>query len=228
MYQEQREKTETMEKAVFLTLRKAILAGYLFPGEKLLESDLSEKIGISRTPIRAAILRLEKEQLVVTTPQKGATVIRLSSAQVEEGYILTGVLQGFATYLAFPHLNEQLVSEMEAIDLEMKSEQVLDRYAEWLRKNRAFHDILVSNSGNSTLIYMIRNNAGRLTRYWYLACSLGLLKTSNLYHSRIIEEIKNGNAERLRSIVEEHFSQTGRDIRAYLDRTGRAVRSTLA
>jgi DNA-binding GntR family transcriptional regulator len=95
---------------VFLALRKAMLAGYLFPGEKLLENELAEKIGISRTPIRAAMLRLEKEQLVITTPQKGATVIKLSPAQVEEGYILMGVLQGFAAYLALPNLDLKMIS----------------------------------------------------------------------------------------------------------------------
>jgi DNA-binding GntR family transcriptional regulator len=219
LFEEERKRTETLEKAVFLALRKSILAGYLFPGEKLLENELAERIGISRTPIRAAILRLEKEQLVVTTPQKGATVIRLSPAQVEEGYVLMGVFQGFAAYLALPNFNRQMISKMEALHSEMNSEELLEKYRDWLRKNNEFHSIFINASGNLALTEMIRSNLGRLTRYWYLACSFGFLKKSIHYHSRIIQEIKRGDADGLRKIVEEHFFESGKDIRAHLERT---------
>ncbi|GEM_PF-4375365 len=219
LFEEERKKTNTIEKAVFLALRKAILSGYLFPGEKLLENELAEKIGISRTPIRAAILRLEKEQLVITTPQKGATVIKLSPVQVEEGYVLMGVLQGFAAYLALPNLDLEMISQMEAIHSEMNSEELLERYRVWLRKNNEFHNIFINASGNLMLIEMIMNNLVRLTRYWYLACSFGFLKKSIHYHSCIIQEIKRGNANGLRKTVEEHFFESGKDIRVHLERS---------
>ena len=57
-----------------------------------------------------------------------------------------------------------------------------------------------------------------LTRYWYLACSFGFLKKSVFYHDRIIEDIKNKDATCLRKTVEEHFFETGKDIRNYLER----------
>jgi len=218
LFEKEREKSKTLEASIFFTLRKAIHMGYLYPGEKLVENELARKIGVSRTPIRAAILRLERDKLIVNTPQKGAKVAKLSPVEVEEGYMVMGVLQGFAAYLAISNLDDGMICEMEELQSQLKSKKLLEEYSLWLQVNNKFHNVFINASDNPHLVHIIRENLGRLTRYWYLACSFGFLKKSIYYHDQIVEYIKRKDKDNTRRIVEEHFFETGKDVRNYLEK----------
>ena len=206
----------TLENRVFKTLRKAILIGYLYPGERLIETDLSKELGISRTPIRAAMLRLEGERLIVSTPQKGSRVASLSPREVEEGYMVMGILQGFAAYLASPNLDGKRITCMDELHCQLQSDELLENYGVWLKVNNKFHAIFINASQNSRLIQIINENLGVLTRYWYLACSFGFLKKSIQYHGQIIKSFKEKDEKAARRAAEEHFFETGKDIRKHL------------
>ena len=218
LFEKECKKSKTIEASVFSTLRKAIYIGYLYPGEKLVENELARKIGVSRTPIRAAILRLERGNLLVNTPQKGARVAKLSPAEVEEGYAVMGVLQGFAAYLAIPNLDDGMICEMEDLQSQLKSKKLLEEYNLWLQVNNKFHNVFINASNNPHLVHIIKENLGRLTRYWYLACSFGFLKKSIYYHDQIFECIKMKDKNNVRKTVEEHFFETGKDIRNHLEK----------
>jgi DNA-binding GntR family transcriptional regulator len=216
LFEENHLASQTLANRVFVTLRKAILIGYLYPGERLIEEDLAQELGISRTPIRSAILRLERENLIVSTPQKGSRVSKLSPREVEEGYMIMGILQGFAAYLASPNLDAKGLSEMDELHSQMQSDELLENYRVWLKVNNKFHGIFIDASQNSRLIQIIDENLGALTRYWYLACSFGFLKKSIHYHGQIIKNFKKKDEKSVRTTVEEHFFETGKDIREYL------------
>ena len=218
LFEKECKKSETLEVSVFSTLRKAIYMGYIYPGEKLVESELAREISVSRTPIRAAILRLERDKLLVNTPQKGARVAKLSPAEVEEGYAVMGVLQGFAAYLAIPNLDDEMIREMENLQSQLKSKKLLEEYHLWLQVNNKFHNVFINASNNSHLIHIIKENLGRLTRYWYLACSFGFLKKSIYYHDQILECIRMKDRDNIRKNVEKHFFESGKDIRNHLEK----------
>ena len=218
LFEKEYKKSKTLEVSIFFTLRKAIYMGYLYPGEKIVENELAQKLGVSRTPIRNAILRLEKDKLLVNIPQKGARVVKLSPIEVEEGYMVMGALQGFAAYLAIPNLDDSMVYEMEGLQSQLKSKKFLEEYSLWLQVNNKFHNVFINASNNPHLIHIIKENLGRLTRYWYLACSFGFLKKSVYYHDRILEYIKMKDKDNARKIVEEHFFETGKDIRDHLEK----------
>lgn len=217
-FEEQKKSSETLETKVFIALRKAILIGYLYPGEKLLETDISNQLGVSRTPVRSAFQRLEKENLITKQSQKTSNVAKFSPIEIEQGYMLMGVLQGFAASLALENLDEKSIVEMENLHSQMTSEDLLEDYRSWLKVNNKFHDLCIRPCNNPELTNMINNNLGRLTRYWYLACSIGFLRKSIRYHAQIIEHVKSKNGDSIRKVFEEHFFETGKDIRIYLNK----------
>ena len=132
--------------------------------------------------------------------------------------MIMGILQGFAAYLAKPNVDKKMIRKMEEFHSEMQSKELCEKIGPWLQVNNKFHGIFINASNNPRLIEIIHDNMGRLTRYWYLACSFGFLKKSMHYHDEIIMGFKKGDENSVRKTVEEHFFEVGKDIRNYLEK----------
>ena len=102
-----------LRDVVFLTLRKAILRGELAPGERLMELQLSERLGVSRTPIREAMRKLELEGLVVMVPRKGAEVAKISERSLKEVLEVRRALEELAVELACERMTEEEFEELK-------------------------------------------------------------------------------------------------------------------
>lgn len=124
-------------------------AGALAPGARLLESEIAQRLGISRTPVREAIRRLEAEGLVVHMPRTGAAVRRLDPAEISELYEMRGVLEGAAARLAARTASEVDIAELAAINAEMGAAFADLRVLYDL--NRQFHAALVNAARNRFL-----------------------------------------------------------------------------
>ena len=144
-----------LNQIVFERLHLDILRNRLKPGDPLRQEEITERLGVSRTPVREAIQRLQAEGLVTFVPRKGAVVSSIPHKRIEEIYEIRARLESFAAGLAVEHITEQqesrlkkLVQEMEKLDPEADLEKVLE-------KNREFHYIIYSAAGNETLVEMI-------------------------------------------------------------------------
>ena len=102
-----------LRDVVFNTLRQAILKGELEPGERLMEIQLAQKLGVSRTPIREAIRKLELEGLVVMIPRKGAEVARITEKDMKDVLEVRGTLEELAVALACRHVTDEAVDELK-------------------------------------------------------------------------------------------------------------------
>ena len=102
-----------LRDVVFNTLRQAILKGELEPGERLMEIQLAERLGVSRTPIREAIRKLELEGLVLMIPRKGAEVARISEKSLRDVLEVRRSLEELASELACLRMTEEEVEELE-------------------------------------------------------------------------------------------------------------------
>ncbi|MEG0711644.1 MAG: GntR family transcriptional regulator, partial [Niameybacter sp.] len=100
---------------VFQTIRKAILNGELEPGERLMETQLGEKLGVSRTPIREAIRKLELEGLVVMVARKGAQVAQFTEKDIEDVLQVRASLEALAAKLACKHMDERSFLKLQLI-----------------------------------------------------------------------------------------------------------------
>lgn len=126
-----------------------IRAGRLKPGDRLVETDLAARLGISRTPVREAVRRLESDGLVVHQPRLGATVRKLDYLEITELYEMRGVLEGTAARLAARSASQIELEELEAINREMQASTDVRQLYE---ANRQFHGVLLSAARNRFLV----------------------------------------------------------------------------
>jgi DNA-binding GntR family transcriptional regulator len=209
-----RSSTET-----YRTLRKAILSGYLAPGERLIENELAEKMGVSRIPIREAIKKLESENLVAITPNKGATVVKMSPIEIEEAYFIVGALEGLAAKLAVSNLKNDIHKKLATLTADMAEEIKKQDYRSWLKKNIEFHRVYIDACGKPTLANLILEKREGISRYWFLACSKpGLLDACMAQHKAIMRALIQKDPEQSKKLVEQHIMSVGIEVRKYLEK----------
>lgn len=168
-----------------------ILGGELAPGERLVESRLSERLGVSRPPVREALQAVEREGLVVRAGRRGMVVRQLSRHDVYEIVTLRDDLERLALRLALPVLDEdRLAPVVDALeDLEAAGEQGLGG-AVLVERGYAFHLALVSLSGHRRLVEAYRD----------LGLQMRLCMSANV--SSRTHEGAAGNAARHRALLE--------------------------
>lgn len=145
-----RQETDTRQgRDAYGRLVSEIRAGALRPGDRLTETEIAERLGISRTPVREAIRQLESDGLVSHVPRVGVVVRRLDLAEITELYEMRAVLEGTAARLAARAGSEIELGEMETINAEM--EQAADAAA-LAESNRQFHKVILNAARNRFLV----------------------------------------------------------------------------
>lgn len=154
-----------LREVVFQTLRNAIIRGELKPGERLLEVQLAESLGVSRTPIREAIRKLELEGLVVMTPRKGAQVAAITAKDLTDVLEIRRVLEGLAVELACRKRKPEDIASLEELHTRMHQEENLSDLHQMANLDEQFHDVVYRATGNQRLFQII--NQLREQLYWY-------------------------------------------------------------
>lgn len=154
-----------LRDVVFNTLRRSILTGELKPGERLMEIHLADKLGVSRTPIREAIRKLELEGLVTMIPRRGAEVAQITEKHLRDVLEVRRALDALAVELACERITkEELDSLKEACD-NFAKETKQGNANRLARADVAFHDIILNASGNERLVQMISKLSQQMYRY---------------------------------------------------------------
>ena len=154
-----------LRDVVFHTLREAILKGDLKPGERLMELQLAEKLGVSRTPIREAIRMLQQEGLAVTIPRRGAEVAKMTEKDMEDVLNIREALEVLAAQLACEAISK------EQLDLLAKQETVFERAIQTKDMKKIaeadmdFHDLIYQAAENSRLVRMLNHLREEIYRY---------------------------------------------------------------
>jgi DNA-binding GntR family transcriptional regulator len=187
-------------------LKRIILENEISPGAKLNEAELATALGVSRTPVREAINRLEKEGLVEIIPQRGAFVVRFSERDIYEFFLIRENLEGLAACLAAEKINERDLARLEACVegfSEPYTEKDIRRYA---GEDFKFHQTIINLSGAQRLINLIS------TLYDYIQAfrltTLGLsnrMKTSLDNHRLLIEALRERNPEKAERRMRQHL-----------------------
>lgn len=154
-----------LRDGVFQTLRRAILTGTIMPGERLMELHLANQLGVSRTPIREAIHKLELEGLVVITPGRGAAVANITIEDMKDVLEVRRALDMLCAELACERIDACTLEKLESacIDFEQATkDEDINKVAACDVK---FHDIILYATGNSKLIQMVHNLSEQMYRY---------------------------------------------------------------
>jgi DNA-binding GntR family transcriptional regulator len=196
---------------VFDNLKQAIIMGQIAPGEWLVESHIAEMLGISRTPVREAIHKLERERLIERQPRGGFTVLGLDREDIEETFGIRSVLEGYAARLA------TLKHQPDELDvLEKKIEQYqqnleLKRVDALPGINTEFHELLYDLSKSPRLVHMINGLRDQIFRFRQMILKNDRFAViSNEDHIRMLKFMRKRDAEKVEILVREHILR-GRD-----------------
>lgn len=171
-----------LRDVVFNTLRQAILTGDLKPGERLMEIHLANRLGVSRTPIREAIRKLELEGLVIMIPRRGAEVAQITEKSMNDVLEVRRALDALCTELACERISEEEIKELKSA-CEHFEQAVKSKDAKKIAQaDVALHDIIVKATGNCRLVQLINNLSEQMYRYRY-----EYIKDAS-QHQRLIEE----------------------------------------
>ncbi|SHF07360.1 GntR family transcriptional regulator [Alkalibacter saccharofermentans] len=198
-----------LREIVFTTMREAIINGDFKPGQRLMEVQLAEQMGVSRTPVREAIRKLELEGLVVMVPRKGAYVAGLSSEDVKEVLEIRAVLEGLAASLAAKNASAADIEQLQEIVEKFKVAAEEKDVVRLINFDSDFHDVMYRASKNKKLIQLISALREQVQRF-RVAYFTKIRSTQTLIeeHNDLVSSIVNNEPDRARAIAEKHISTT--------------------
>ena len=187
-------------------LRDMIVNNRLPPGSNHLETELAETLGMSRTPVREAMLLLAAQGLVEVRPRRGMRVLSLSAHDMAEVYDILIELEGLAAERAAERdLSPDDLGALEHALTEMESALEADDRVRWAEHDQQFHDMLVSLSGNRRLVELVNSFNDQVRRARLLTLQLRPSPTkSNRDHRALFDAIKAGDAAYARAIHTAH------------------------
>lgn len=200
-----------LRDVVFETLRDAIITQVLKPGERLMEIQLADEMGVSRTPVREAIRKLELEGLVVMVPRKGAYVAGVSMKDIHEVYEVRAALEMLAVSLAADRITDeeldalerQVLKESEAEASGDTDEHTLDNI---VYIDTTFHDIIYQAAHNQRLVQFLNILQEQLQRFRAASLSRpGRSKTALEEHKQIIEALAERDGDLAAKLAKEHI-----------------------
>ena len=154
-----------LRDVVFNTLRHAIITGEFAPGERLMEITLANRLGVSRTPVREAIRKLELEGLVTMIPRKGAQVAKITEKNLRDVIEIRCVLEEFAASLACERITDEEKDEMKALHRQFVQSAKTHDILDIVEKDEQFHDAIFKATKNDRLITIINNLREQFYRY---------------------------------------------------------------
>lgn len=194
-----------LRDVVFNTLRQAILRGELKPGERLMEIQLANKLGVSRTPIREAIRKLELEGLVLMIPRKGAEVAEITEKNLRDVLEVRRALEELAVRLTCERITKEQIEELKVAAREFEAATKSSDVTKIAEADVRFHDVIYLATDNERLIQLLNNLREQMYRY-----RVEYLKRKEVYpklikeHEEIIQAISDGEKDAACQMVCEH------------------------
>ncbi len=202
---------------VYHIIRKAILERELKPGKRLTEMEISNKYGISRTPIREAFRKLESEGFLTIVPRKGAIVTDLNEQTVLEFYQIKGALEALAGRLALKNFTEEDIKELEELNNKLKSFEKEDNTSleDFNKIHNQFHRKFIVLSKNKLLIEILDNLTKRYLRFRLMVEHTDFIDEVIAQHEEIIDAFKKNDEELVSKCIKKNAELGSELIRKY-------------
>lgn len=214
------ERPRSLTALVVDQIRELIVTGKLRLGEQLSENALAERLGVSRTPVREAFLRLEAERLVEVRPQRGTFVFQCELHHVRDICELRAILEAGALRLGIQRDRPWLLAALEG-NLARADAAELASAADYQPFDHEFHEIIVGASGNRQLIEAYGRIAGRIRALRYrLIRSLTQVAGSQAAHREIVESVRANAADDAEVALRHHVYTSHRALVALFEAGG--------
>jgi DNA-binding GntR family transcriptional regulator len=194
-------------------LREMIADGTLAAGQPLRQDELAAQLGISRTPVREAIARLQAEGLAVVERHRGATVFKPSPDELKQIYEIRMLLEPYAAKIAVKMVNEDVLAKLRGLYDEMQDSPpwVFDKL------NREFHLTLYETAQHNELYELIKALRYRSDPYIRILIGGGGGEVAQRGHDALINAVADGDEEAARIITYEHLAQTLATVSSIID-----------
>lgn len=207
-----------MKDEVYNLLRKRIVTGELEPGTKLRDLDLSVQLGISRTPIREALLKLENDGLVLTKANRWTLVSPINLKEAESIYSIVWTLECLAMEQAFLNISSKDVEELEHLNENFNNAIKTEEIFSILEADNAFHNKIIQLSNNLELPKLLSSLKVRVQRIEiHYFSQTGTKNSSYIEHHQIIQAIKNQNLNQALAAIKANWKNSLDRIRLYTD-----------
>lgn len=197
---------KSLGEHVFESLKQAILRGHIPPGNRLVESRLAATLDISRTPVREAFHKLEREGLIEKLPRGGFTVLGFTRDDIEETFGIRSVLESYAARLAAEKHEEKDLLPLEKKITEFQ--QCLDtgQMDRLPGINTEFHNLFYALSQSPRLIKIISDLRDQIERFRKIILRVANMpQTSNEDHQKMLKAIRARDTDKVEDLVKEHI-----------------------
>jgi DNA-binding GntR family transcriptional regulator len=196
----------SLPEAAAERLRTLIIEGDLAPGARLNERELSERLGVSRTPLREAFRMLAADGLLVQLPNRGAQVVSLSREDARHAFEVMAALEGLSGELAVARVTNEDIADLRTLQTEMEQAHARRDLPNYYRVNRTIHDRINAIAGNPVLTHTFRTLNARLHALRFRS-NLVQAKWDKAVkeHRDMVEALAARNGEKLRDLLVKHL-----------------------
>jgi len=203
----------SLKTQAYQAIKDAILTLRFKPGDALVENELAEKLGVSKTPVRDALSDLEKEGLVIRVLHKGTCVSRITKQDICEIFELRAVLEGLAARLAAPLFSAEELDQAEALLCAQEESMKQGNIERASNCNRQFHNLLIQKAGKPRLLSTLSNLDDHLQRFRVLSDHLnGRLSKSVAEHRKVLAALKQRDAQAAEEMMRAHLHSVLADL----------------
>lgn len=207
-----------MKDEVYQILKEWIITGEYEPGKQLRDQDLSEILGISRTPIREALLRLENDGLVITKANRWTLVSPVDIDETENVYSIVWTLESLAMEQAFANITTADIEDLEQLNDRLKDAMETGNKLNTVEADNDFHDKIIKLSNNPPLekvLSSLKLNIQRIEIHYFT--QIDKKYTSYVEHQEIIKAIKNTNKKQAIQAIKANWENSFARIRINYD-----------
>jgi DNA-binding GntR family transcriptional regulator len=210
--------TTTLGDQAHAALTKAVLTGDLPPGTRLVETEISSWLGISRGPLREAMRRLEADGLIVVQPRRGAYVIDPDGHDVRELYQVRAALEGFAVAAALDEVRASLLDALEAKLDELGDAARAERWMDVAILDSAWHEPLVEAAGNARLVRIWRTvNGPLLALFAQSARDVYAPDDVRRRHEELLDSLRDESPAAVEAAIRDHYLRTAESFAVRAD-----------
>jgi DNA-binding GntR family transcriptional regulator len=209
--------SKTKNVAVYNKLRQSIIKGKLKPGQKVVMAELAKAFGLSETPVREAIRRLESEGYIDFTPHMGAIVTKIDEGELVEIYLIRIALEELATRLASPHITEKDIDFLNRKNREMEMAIQQNRYEILAGINKLFHLRIYKAAPFPRLYKMICDLWDTFERWPSVFSYVPERAAASVEeHKNIIQALRARDMEQADRLIKEQKERTMEALQKYM------------
>lgn len=200
---------ESLREQVYRVLQAAIVSGELSPGARVRDQELAAQLGVSRTPVREALQRLEDEGLVETVPGALTRVVSIDSREAQEAFPVAAALHALATRLAVPKLTDDDLAAMQKANDNLAVALDNGDTPSAIQADDDFHGVIVNASGNSELQVSLERVMPKIRRLEFAQFGSLAGRSSVNQHQEIVLACKRGASEEASALAEQNWLSLG-------------------